>query len=146
MLNPEVFQELDVRWGPHTVDRFVDMYNCQLEKFNSRYWNPGTEGVDTFTCNWNGENNWWCPPVHLIPRLLKHAEATKAEGTLVMPQWISAPFWPLLFPDGQQVAGFVKQIVELPNRDSLFLPSQSGLNIFKWLPNTPVLALRLSFC
>ena len=146
MLNPEVFQELDARWGPHTVDRFADVYNCQLERFNSRYWNPGTEVVDTFTCNWNGENNWWCPPVYIIPRLLKHAEATKAEGTLVVPQWVSAPFWPLLFPDGQQAAEFVKQVVELPNRDDLFLPSQSGLNIFKGPPNTPVLALRLRFC
>ena len=27
MLNPEVFQELDARWGPHTVDRFADGYN-----------------------------------------------------------------------------------------------------------------------
>ena len=145
MLNPEVFQDLDTRWGPHTVDRFADMYNCQLERFNSRYWSPGTEGVDTFTCNWKGENNWWCPPVHLIPRLLRHAEATEAEGTLIMPQRISAPFWPLLFPDGRQAASFVKQIMKLPNQDDLFLPSQSGLNIFKGLPNTPVLALRISF-
>ena len=145
MLNPTVFKELDSRWGPHTIDRFADVHNHQLARFNSRYWYPGTEAVDTFTCNWGGENNWWCPPVHLVPRLLKHAEVTKAEGTLVVPQWVSAPFWPLLFPDGKKAATFIKQVVELPRQKDLFLPGQTGLNIFNGTPNTTVLALRLSF-
>ena len=57
MLNPEVFQELDTRWSPHAIDRFADGYNCQLDRFNSCYWSPGTEAVDTFTCDWGGENN-----------------------------------------------------------------------------------------
>ena len=30
MLNPEVFAELDVVWGPHTVNRFADASNAQL--------------------------------------------------------------------------------------------------------------------
>ena len=145
MLNPQVFKELDSWWGPHTIDRFADAQNCQLARFNSRYWYPGTEAVDTFTCNWGGENNWWCPPLHLVPRLLKHAEVTKAEGTLVVPQWVSAPFWPLLFPDGKKAATFIKQVVELPRLSNLFLPGHAGLNIFIGTPNTPVLALRLSF-
>lgn len=145
MLNPTVFKELDSQWGPHTIDRFADVHNRQLARFNSRYWYPGTEAVDTFTCNWGGENNWWCPPVHLVPRLLKHAEVTKAEGTLVVPQWVSAPFWPLLFPDGKKAATFIKQVVELPRQKDLFLPGQTGLNIFNGTPNTTVLALRLSF-
>ena len=67
-INPEVFTWLDVIWGPHTVDRFADCHNCQLPRFNSRCWNPGAEAVDTFTTNWNGENNWWCPPVSLVSR------------------------------------------------------------------------------
>ena len=145
MLNPKVFRELDSRWGPHTIDRFADVQNRQLVRFNSRYRYPGTEAVDTFSCNWGGENNWWCPPVHLVPRLLKHAKVTKAEGTLVVPQWVSAPFRPLLFPDSKQVATFIKQIVELPRQKDLFLPGQKGLNIFSGIPNTAVLALRLSF-
>jgi len=31
VLNPVVFQDLDARWGPHTVDRFADVYNSQME-------------------------------------------------------------------------------------------------------------------
>ena len=62
-----------------------------------------------------------------------------------MPQWVSAPFWPLLFPDGKKAATFIKQVVELPRQKDLFLPGQTGLNIFNGTPNTTVLALRLSF-
>ena len=145
MLNPAVFQELDLMWGPHTIDRFADAHNRQLERFNSRYWNPWTEAVDAFTCDWSKENNWWCPPLYLIPRLLKHAEATKARGTLVIPQWPSAPFWPMLFPGGLHPLECVRQMVELPKSQDLFLPGMSGCNIFKGVPKVAVLALRISF-
>ena len=87
MLNTVMFQELDARWGPHTVVRFADAYSCQLERFNSHYWSPGTEAMDTFTCDWREENNWWCRPVHLIPRLLKHAEQRQ-----IIPWWCHSGF------------------------------------------------------
>ena len=57
MLNSEVFQELDAGWGPHNINRFADEYNSQLKRFNSCYWSLGTEAVDTFTCDWERENN-----------------------------------------------------------------------------------------
>ena len=145
MLNPEVFQELDARWGPHTIVKFADGCNSQLERFNSHYWSPSTEAVDTFTCDWGGENNWWCPPLYLIPRLFRHAEGTRAQGTLVIPQWPSAPFWPMLFPSECHPAECVQQTLELPRRADLFLPGQSGSNVFKGTPDVAVLAPRLRF-
>ena len=69
MLNPWIFAQLDALWGPYTVDRFASCDNTQLPRFNSRCWNPGSEAVDAFTVNWQGENNWWCPPIVLIPRV-----------------------------------------------------------------------------
>ena len=144
-INPVIFEELDRKWGPHTVDRFADMHNCQIDRFNSRYWNPGSEAVDAFTCDWSGENNWWCPPPFLIPRLLRHAQGTQAVGTLVAPQWYSAPYWPLLFPDGSHPAEFVKEIMVLPTYESLILPGISGASLFNGIPNMEVWALRLDF-
>ena len=35
--------------------------------------------------------------------------------------------------------------MELPRQKDLFLPGQTGLTIFNGIPNTAVLALRLSF-
>ena len=144
-LNPAVFKWLDELWSPHTVDRFADHVNAQIPWFNSRFWVPSSEAVDTFTCDWSMENNWWCPPVYLVPRVLRHAKHTKAKGTLITPQWPSAPFWPLLFPNGWDPVDFVVDWLELPSSETLFLPGKLGSNLFYGLLNTPVLALRLQF-
>ena len=93
--------------GPHTVDRFASHYNSQLPWFNSQFWNPGSKAVDTFTLDWSDENNWLCPPVYLVPRVIQHARKCKAQGTLVVPEWPSAPFWPILFPEESKSAPFV---------------------------------------
>ena len=146
MLNPMVFQWLDGLWGPHSIDRFASPENSQTERFNSRFWAPGTEAVDAFTCAWDEENNWWVPPLHLIPRVIRHAQSTKAKGTLIIPQWVSSPFWPLLFPNGIDPAGFIVAWTELPLIDELILPGRSGSNLFKGSPNTPVLGIRLDCC
>ena len=42
MVHPIIFQQIDQLWGPHTVDRFANTHNAQLERFNLRFWNPGT--------------------------------------------------------------------------------------------------------
>ena len=145
MLNPELFSMLDDLWGPHTVDRFANADNTQIERFNSRFWCPGSEAVDAFTVDWHGENNWLCPPMSLVPRVLRHAVACKAQGTLIVPLWRSAPYWPLLCPDGSSLVEFVDDWYDLPVYDSLFLPGKSGKLLFKsGLPNTRVLALRLN--
>ena len=39
------------------------------------------EAVDAFTVDWSGENNWWCPPIALIPRVIRDARACSAYGT-----------------------------------------------------------------
>ena len=49
MLNPLHSHQLDILWGPHTVDRFASHNSFQLPRFCSRWWCPGTETVDAFT-------------------------------------------------------------------------------------------------
>ena len=145
-LDPAVFGVLEQVWGPHTVDRFASCNNAQLPRFNSRHWSPGTEAIDAFTSHWGGENNWWCPPIVLVPRVIRHAQTCGAVGTLVVPCWFSAPFWPILCPDSNFFAEFVVDIRELPRSQHLFLPGLSGAVLFNGeLPNTPVLALRCNF-
>ena len=60
-------------------------------------------------------------------------------------QWLSCPFWALLFPDGFTPAEFIDGVIELPSCEFLILSGQGGANLFKGLTNTPVLALRLIF-
>ncbi|KAL5497337.1 hypothetical protein EMCRGX_G013798 [Ephydatia muelleri] len=104
------------------LDQFAASYN-KVERFNSSYACPGTEAVDTFTVNWSGENNWWCPPPTLVRRMIRHAKCCKAQGTLVVPCWESAPFWPLLCPKSEEWASFVVDYRMLPLSEGLIKPS-----------------------
>ena len=55
-LDPVIFDRLDRRWGPHSIDRFATSNNAQLGRFNSAWAMPGTEGVDAFAqANWRSE-------------------------------------------------------------------------------------------
>jgi len=108
-VDTRLFQMLNQLWGPYNIDRFADHVNTRLLRFNSRYWCPGTEAVDVFTCNWGKDLNWICPSLYLVPRVLCHAEKTHAAGTLIVPVWRSAPFWPIIYPDGIHPAKFITE-------------------------------------
>ena len=142
-LHPNHFRVIDKMWGPHTVDRFACYYNAHLQRFNSRFWNPGSEAVDAFTCNWSGEVNWMCPPPYLIPRTIKHALNTMACGTLIVPKWPSAPFWPMLYPAADQMAPFVTDVKVLQKDELVLIPGRSGSNLFNGAPNTDMLAIKI---
>ena len=145
-LDPSVFTALNVLWGPHSVDRFASSHNTQLVRLNSRFASTGTEAVDTFTVDWQGENKWWCPPLSLVPRVIRHMETCKAHWTLVFPCWESAPFWPLLWSEGQGWAPFIVDTRSLPLSEWLAKPGRSGEQLFKGnFPNTAMLAVCLYF-
>ena len=42
------------------------------------------------------------------------------QGTLIVPLWPSAPFWPLLTTDGSHLAHFVEDWVDLPSLKTTF--------------------------
>ena len=102
------FRELDADWGPYTIDRFASSKNAKTQRYNSLFWNPGCEAVDAFTQDWSGENNWLVPPVFLISRAIRHAKDCKAKGSIIVPLWESAPFWPLLRDGGGSYRDFVQ--------------------------------------
>ena len=51
-LDPSCFAYLDKCLGPHTVDHFASVKTRQLDRFCSRFLNPGCEAVDAFTVSW----------------------------------------------------------------------------------------------
>ena len=81
------FEFLDYILGPHTVDCFANFYNKKVNKFYSRFSNPGCGGVDFFVQNLTGENYLVVPPVNLIHRTIHYLYTSKAVATLVL-SWI----------------------------------------------------------
>jgi hypothetical protein len=50
-----VFETLDKKWGPHTFDLSACNYNTQCNKFFSKYWCPGTSGINALEHKWINE-------------------------------------------------------------------------------------------
>ena len=91
-VHPRLFEELDDVWGPHTLDCFASLRTKQIEKFCSRWWNPGCAGIDAFTMDWSCERVWLVPPLYLIGQVVDMLVISKCHGTLVVPEWPSAPW------------------------------------------------------
>ncbi|XP_072025653.1 uncharacterized protein [Amphiura filiformis] len=146
-VSPQFFSFVDSIFGPHTVDRFADNFNRKLPVFNSRFWCPGTSGVDAFTSSWNGENNWLVPPVSLVCKAVIHIVASRSVGTLVIPSWPSAAFWPFIFSEHSPVKWVVSEIITINSIRGVFVQGRNCKSLFgsEQLSNTSgsVLIVRL---
>ena len=146
LINPCVFAWLNSLWGPFTVDNFADHVNAKLLIFHSKFWCPGTSAVDTFTTDWRDGMNWLVPPIVLIWCTLRHAKIYGARGCLVIPQWQSAYFWPMICSDGMHLEGFVHAWCTLQYKDGLILSGRSGSSIAKAMNSESfMLALLIDF-
>ena len=144
-IHVKIFNQLDAVWGPHTIDRFATNLTRHCTRFNSRFWCPGTEGVDAVSNNWSGECNWIVPPPRLILRALKKMQKEKAKGTMIIPQWRSSPFWSELVSEYGNFRDFVKCSEILPQQD-VITQSFSNFRIFSENPlKFTLIALRILF-
>ena len=83
MIHQRLLNYIDKRYGPHTVDRFANCQNAQLTRYNSRYWDPLSEGVDALAQkDWAQENNFVNAPFCLIPQVLDIVQCQKAHATI----------------------------------------------------------------
>ena len=86
MLDRSCFMSLDRLWEPYLADRFGTEGTKQLDRFCSRFLNPGCEAADAFTVSWAGVNNWLFPPPFLVPHALQHMSVDKEDVTLLVPE------------------------------------------------------------
>ena len=127
-LNPSIFEAIDQLWGPHTLDCFASLRTRQLERFCSRWWNPECYAIDAFTVDWSKERVWLVPPFYLISRVLSMLTECRSHGTLVIPRWVSAEWWPKLH-GGTGWRWFVKSVVSVPYGKDSFLAGSCPYNL-----------------
>ena len=143
MLNPELFSEIDAIWGPHSVDCFASSATAQLPRFCSRWWNPGCIEVNAFAIDWEEENLWLVPPIHLIGKVINKLLNGDMHGSLLVPLWRSAHWWPVLFPMGTCQKA-VKMCLELMPQADNFTEGTCKWNLFDSLvPRHRVLIVRI---
>jgi hypothetical protein len=113
-----LFAKVDARWGPHTINRFSSAKSVLVKsgRFNSRFWQPREQGcmaIDAFSQDWAGEVNWVHPPYRLVGKALAHMLRNGAQGTIVVPQWEKAAWWPMVSPEEGVWAHFVVNTIYL---------------------------------
>ena len=92
---------LTKKWGSHTCDRIASGYNAKCANFNFRWWRPYTSGVDAFKQFWGKDNYRMVPSPRLACKTLNKLKHENGKGNLIIPQWKSAPFLPLLCKDDE---------------------------------------------
>ena len=123
----QIFSHTFRRFSVLSLDRFASPDSTKCARFYSKFWCPGAEGVDAFSVDWAGENNGLVPPIYLISPTIFHLEVCGARGVLVIPKWLSAVFWPSVFPMGG-LRPSVRQVVEFSDPSFVFAPAQDGHN------------------
>ena len=141
-LDDSSFSLIDALWGPHSVDRFASPHNAKLPVFNTRFWCRGSSGVDAFGQNWSVGNNYICPPASLIVQVFSRLKSFKAAGTLIIPKWTSAMFWPVICPDGSHLE---EHIMDWRLLNVSFHPPTLGNSLFCHTPSFLTLAIRVDF-
>ena len=109
-LTSSFFRLINQRWGPITIDCFANHYNAKAPRFYSMFLTPGCEGVNAFSFDWKNEVCLLVPPVCLPGRTLRHLELCKGKGIIVVPDWPSAHYWPMVL---NEFRFFVKDMLRV---------------------------------
>ena len=132
--------------GPaYTHDRFSSDVNKRTgQYFNSRFYCPGSSGVDAFTQDWGGDtDNWLHPPWNLVGRAVRHLHDCKGKGTILFPWDTRQPWWHLVAPGSTGTVWRAGQPVRVELQPSVgLLTTCTGAD---HPTRRPLMAVRLDF-
>jgi len=117
-LSDACFAQVDRAWGRHSIDVFSVAENVRVEsgRFMSKFYHERSVWIDSLSARWPASETIWAhPPPKLVGAAIQQFQASGAAGTLVVPLWRMASWWPILYPRGSRwgPAPFVKQIMRL---------------------------------
>ena len=97
MLDKGSFQTITYKFGSPEIDLFASRLNTQVPRYISWMPDPEAEAVDAFTLDWGSFTLFYAfPPFCLIAKCLQKIQRDKASGLLVVPNWPTQAWFPLL--------------------------------------------------
>jgi hypothetical protein len=139
-LNPRLFEHLQERWGPHTIDQFASMLNTQLSRFNARWRDSECEDVDSLRlpdAAWRRENNYNNPPWTALPALAAKLDQAQAPATVIAPYWPNRTWYHAL-------RRLATTTLHFPTSRDLFFPGRLGKRAGVGPPAWSILVFRLT--
>ena len=114
--NPRLKWNLDSSVFQRIVDRFY-LPDVDLQKYVSRFPDPGAIAVDSFLQDWSSGRFLIHPPVNLLLRVVRKIQEDRASALVIAPNWPNQPWFPQLV---QMLVGYP---LRLPtSRSLLYLP------------------------
>ena len=95
-LDKNVFDNIVRLYGLPEIDLFASRLNAQLPIYVSWMPDPTAWAVDAFTLDWGRMNFYAFPPFSLVPRCLQKIRQDKARGLLIVPNWPTQAWFPIL--------------------------------------------------
>ena len=95
-LNAHVFQHVVQKLVTPNIDLFASRLNYQLKPYVS--WMPDPEAchVDAFTFDWRNVTFYAFPPFSILNQVIRKIEADRATGILIVPDWPTQAWYPML--------------------------------------------------
>ena len=117
-MSDAVFATIDNRWGPHSLDVFSMPKNVRVAsgRFMSKFYHSTSVWIDSLSVRWPADEVIWAhPPPRLVGAAIRQFQSSGASGTLIVPRWQTAPWWPMIYPRGDRwgPAPFVQEIISI---------------------------------
>lgn len=109
-LSDTAFREIVNNYGEPDIDLFATRSNTKCEKYVSWRRDPGSCAVDAFTISWRPYFFYAFPPFSIISRTLQKIKQEKSQGIIVVPDWPSQPWYPMI-----QTLALSKPLLFKPN-------------------------------
>ena len=133
MLNSAyLFDDLSIVSFLPTIDLFASILNKEFSCYVSYRPDPYATHVDAFTIPWNDSNFYCFPPFSCILRVLRKVSQDKARGLVVVPDWPTQPWYPMLKNLLEQAPVLLRpspQMLTLPSKPDLKHPLAKNLTL-----------------
>jgi hypothetical protein len=122
-LNTNIFENGICQLGVKpAIDLFASRLNYKIKPFISYQPDPEAEIINTFTVSWQPYLFYAFPPFSLITLVLQKIQEEHSTRVIVVPQWPTQPWWPVL------MRMIVQQPLILPRtKQTLLLPTNPDL-------------------
>jgi len=92
-LRPELLARVRSVLGVWDIDRFAAGHNTTAHRFNALFGCAGSEGADAPRQEWGVGVSFALPNFHVIDEVLDVIERDNATAILIVPAWLSRPWW-----------------------------------------------------
>ena len=95
-LHQDVFDRINVMWGPFDIDLFASRLNFKIPTYVSWKPDPHAKHVNALFMQWEEHYFYALPPFSLIATCLRKVEQDQATGVILVPFWQTQPWFTML--------------------------------------------------